>query len=478
MERILPIRRQAVDDQAAAVQAAEDVLAAAADDRQNGRGGRRDLDRCQRRVVAAAAGVHPHRVRLQSQHRRIRLGRGRPHHQSASPHRHADRSRATGRHAGRPDGTIRGRYSRPGPPSRLPARRATVAESADLGPAAAKRRADPCSAARQLEERRSRRLLRRGKAPERERADLAPPREPFGGDAEQPAESRRWCRSSRPVRSAVPERPTSRRWRPPAASLYPALVDAAPAVQAKQLTIALNWDRSLPEGTGKPLSLADCLLGATGGDRRATIEAYWLMRQRAAEYQAILQESEMLEALMPVVLERRLQPAGATDMLRLRSAQTAAQAAARQTLAALVEAQYALAVRLGTTAEAAWPLASTVPHSGRYLLRLDAQPRGLAESWPVRRLAATIPGLSENVQQQAAAVVEADAARVAAAEKYRAGRSSFDQVIGGRRPADAANPGVSGHPDRLQPGDCRVRVDGPPAATPADKLVAALVVKP
>ena len=25
-------------------------------------------------------------------------------------------------------------------------------------------------------------------------------------------------------------------------------------VQAKQLTIALNWDRSLPEGAGKPLA--------------------------------------------------------------------------------------------------------------------------------------------------------------------------------------------------------------------------------
>ena len=51
----------------------------------------------------------------------------------------------------------------------------------------------------------------------------------------------------------------------------------------------------------------------------------------------------------------------------------------------------------------------------------------MVESWPIRRLAATIPALGESVQQHAAAVVEADAARVAAAEKYRVGRS-LDRV--------------------------------------------------
>ena len=55
----------------------------------------------------------------------------------------------------------------------------------------------------------------------------------------------------------------------------------------------------------------------------------------------------------------------------------------------------------------------------------------MAESWPVRRLAATIPGLGESVQQHAAAVVEADAARVAAAEKYRTGEAPIDQAIEG-----------------------------------------------
>ena len=55
----------------------------------------------------------------------------------------------------------------------------------------------------------------------------------------------------------------------------------------------------------------------------------------------------------------------------------------------------------------------------------------MAESGPIRRLAATIPALRESVQQQATAVVEADAARVAAAEKYRAGSGSIEAAIEG-----------------------------------------------
>ena len=128
------------------------------------------------------------------------------------------------------------------------------------------------------------------------------------------------------------------------------------------------------------------------------------------------------------MLERRNEPSGAADMLRLQAAQTGRRRrCCDEAHVALVEAQYALALRIGAVADAAWPLASTVPHSGSYLLKLDAQPRNLAESWPVRRLAATMPGLGESVQQRAAAVVDADAARVAAAERYAAGGATIER---------------------------------------------------
>ena len=67
-------------------------------------------------------------------------------------------------------------------------------------------------------------------------------------------------------------------------------------------------------------------------------------------------------------------------MLRLHAAQTAAKAAVGEAQVALVEAQYALALRIGALADAAWPRASTAPHSGSYLLN-STPSRG---AWPSR----------------------------------------------------------------------------------------------
>jgi hypothetical protein len=260
--------------------------------------------------------------------------------------------------------------------------------------------------------------------------------------------------------------------------LYPALVAAQPGARAKQLSLALHWDRSLPDGVGKPINLADCLMRDGSTNRRATIEAYWLVRQRAAEYQVLVGQSELLESLGATVLERRNDPSGATDMLRLRCAQLAAQAAVREAHVALVEAQYALALRIGAVADADWPLATTAPHSGGYLLKLDAQPRGLAESWPVRCLAATMPGLGEGVRQRAAAVVDADAARVAAAERYAAGAATIDQVLDGIAGQTEQTSAFLESLTAYNRAIAEYATTILPPGTSAAKLAAALVTKP
>lgn len=211
--------------------------------------------------------------------------------------------------------------------------------------------------------------------------------------------------------------------------LYPGLVDASTAVQAKQLTAALHWDRSLPPAFGSPMTLSECLLRDAGNNRRETIEAYWQLRERAAEYQLLASQVEFYESLQPIALNRRNEDGGATEMLRLHAAQLAAQAGIRKSQAALIESQYALAMRIGALNDAQWPLASTIPHSGGYLMKLDARPRSLTEAWPVRRLAATLPGLSENVRQHAAAVVDADMARATAIANYEKGRGTLEEVL-------------------------------------------------
>jgi hypothetical protein len=262
------------------------------------------------------------------------------------------------------------------------------------------------------------------------------------------------------------------------APLYSALANVSPVSRAKQLTVALHWDRSLPKNIGKPMNLAECLVRDPGTDRRATIEAFWRVRQHAAEYQAYAQQAELLDAMTPVALDRRNDAVGAIDMLRLHWAQRATQALMFEAHAALVEAQYALAVRIGATRDPQWPLASTAPHAGTYLLKLESQPQAVAESWPVRRLSTTIPALSQGVQQRATAVVEADSARVAITDRYRSGGATIDQAI--KSVLTQTNETIATLETLTDYNNAVADyvLTVVPATTPVDRIVSALVVKP
>jgi hypothetical protein len=261
-------------------------------------------------------------------------------------------------------------------------------------------------------------------------------------------------------------------------ALYPALVEATPAVRAKQLTLALHWDRSLPENAVKPMTLAQCLARESGSNRRETLAVFWIARQRAAEYQAIVQEADFLENLASEALERRGNPAGAAEMLYLRAARLSAKAARDEAQAALVESQFELAIRTQSTAETVWPLASTPPHTGSYDLNLTAQPRQVVRSRPMVRLAATIPALSACIQQRATAVVEADGARSAAVEAYSTGATPLGPVLWAiarqTRESFAFLQTLTDYNRSM--ADFALTVL--PADIPADKLAAALVVQP
>jgi hypothetical protein len=261
-------------------------------------------------------------------------------------------------------------------------------------------------------------------------------------------------------------------------ALYPALVEAAPAVRAKQLALALHWDHSLPENSAKPMSLAECLAREGGGNRRETLAVFWTTRQRAAEYQAIAQEADFLESLSSDALERHNEPAGAVEMLYLRAARLSAKAALNEAQAALIESQFELALRTQSTAEKIWPLASTPPHSGSYELNLSVQPRQLVQSQPMLRLTTFIPTLGVSVQEHAAAVIEADAARSAAVETYLSGAKPLGSVLQAitlqTHQTFAFLQTLTDYNRSI--ADFALAVL--PADMPADKLAAALVVQP
>ena len=483
IDRILPIRRRAIDEQAAAVQAAEDVLVAASDQPPTGRGDAAGVMACSEELLREQRAF----LRIVCDYNRniaeyafVVTGPATSPQalvamligtiQQAAPAAAVQAAGANEPIADPMRQAVRNGW-KTSEPTLAPPRDAVKKNEPTLAPPR-----DSLQAAGKNE------------------PTLAPPRKESG--TQQPAnlEDKPALPNDR-ASPALPQLRTANKPVVPASAssvtsevgveaaaaavspLYPALLDAAPAARAKELTAALHWDRSLPQGIGQPMNLLDCLMRDTGTDRRATINAYWRVRQRAAEYQVLAQQVELLGAFDPLALERRKAPAGAVEMLRLRRAQLAAEASLREAHVALIEAQYALAVRLGATGEAAWPLASTVPHAGKYLLMVEAQPPAVAQSWPVRRLTATIPRLGESVQQHAASVVESDAARVAAAEKYRDG-APLDPAIEGIALQTKLTLALLETLTEYNRAIAEYALTVLPSAVAADRLVSALVVKP
>ena len=117
-------------------------------------------------------------------------------------------------------------------------------------------------------------------------------------------------------------------------------------------------------------------------------------------------------------------------------ARLAAKAALDEARVALIESQFNLASRMDRVSDDIKKKKVEKRRKsrngtavGNVSAKADAQPHKVADSWPVRRLAAVIPSLLASLEQQATAVVEADAARAIATADYEAGSLSIDRVL-------------------------------------------------
>jgi hypothetical protein len=197
----------------------------------------------------------------------------------------------------------------------------------------------------------------------------------------------------------------------PAGDVASALASPDPAIRAKHLTLFFHTVSPTP-GQAQGIKLTDCLRALVAGDRRGTIDAYWLAAQRAAQCQALAQQVQWLRELEQVAGERGTQPGGALGMLRLRAARLAAEADLWDAQADLLEAEFELTRRVGRPLDSAWLLPSTPPHAGRMELpSLQELSPQVAQSAAIRRLSAAIPAFSARLGQQANAIQEIDGAR-------------------------------------------------------------------
>ncbi len=310
---------------------------------------------------------------------------------------------------------------------------------------------------------------------------LAEPRKPAAKDAADAAETSAEDRpaaadtAQQPAADEPPLEPIEETWTSkrqttalPTARLYEALVNVSPAARAKQLATALYWSQSLPGSAGEPIELRECLRDVPESSRRAVVEAYWVAARRAAEYQVLAAERDLVDGLAGTAA----QPGAAA----LDAARQDVRARLLEAEAALVESQFELARRAGRTQDAKGLLPTTTPHAGPYALKLEAQPREVADSWPIKRLAATIPGLAENLNTRASTVVELDGLRAQTGADYQAGRASLTDVLDAiQRQSDETIAAIGVLTDYNQAiAEYVARVI--PAGTTNDRLVGSLVV--
>jgi hypothetical protein len=194
--------------------------------------------------------------------------------------------------------------------------------------------------------------------------------------------------------------------------LYSALRDLSPLKRAQELSATLHWHRQATEAEGTETTLLDALIASAGFDRRTVIQAYWRGCEQVAASQVITQEVDLLKTLESVAIKLHTQPGGAEAMLGLRTARLAAQAAAEESLAGVLDAQFSLAQLMRRPLGGAWPWPTTPPHAGGYRLKLQSQNSAVMQTSAVRQVAQSLPLRQEALQCHADAVVAADANRV------------------------------------------------------------------
>jgi hypothetical protein len=217
---------------------------------------------------------------------------------------------------------------------------------------------------------------------------------------------------------------------PPAdPGLYSALAGAEPAKRAQELANLLNWNRQLSTDAAVPLSLEECLAAAPASARQMAIATYWRARRAMADFQAVVQEIDQLDGAAAAVLKFRDRPRSAESMLYVRYARLDLEAAKTEAQLSLLAEQFTLTQLVHRPLEQPWVLPSTAPHGGGYRLKADAQPHAVADSFAFKRSTVVVPALHATLQEQAETVVLADADRVLVTSAVQSGSTDVQQLL-------------------------------------------------
>lgn len=206
---------------------------------------------------------------------------------------------------------------------------------------------------------------------------------------------------------------------------YQGILETTPADRLEKLISLLHWDRQLMEVAGAPLTLPDALTRAGSEKWRPLIAAYWTTREAVASYQVLVERAEQLSLLTSLALQARVQPGGPAAMLRLQAARQAALADQRDAQAELIERQYELGRLTSGSGESLFPVPGTSPLARKHSMGASGDAPASMGSSEKRRSGELYGALL----RQAEVVVLADAARAAVMSGPESGARELDRAI-------------------------------------------------
>jgi hypothetical protein len=223
-----------------------------------------------------------------------------------------------------------------------------------------------------------------------------------------------------------PPRPRNR-VRPVAS--FAELQKLVPPQQQRQLAALLHWDQLPPEPDRTAIGIEAFLKTVPVTNRGAALAIYWHAREQAAWVQVLAQQSDRIEELAPQLIALREQPEAPVAMLRLEVARLAAKADLLDAQGGLFVSQAELMRWSPPGASKTWWWPETEPVAGGYPTEFTNVQQWERSSRLHRRLALRLPALEESLTKHAAAVIDADAARAIRAQAFAADPLTLDGLL-------------------------------------------------
>jgi hypothetical protein len=212
-------------------------------------------------------------------------------------------------------------------------------------------------------------------------------------------------------------------------ALWRGLIGLDDPLRTQRLATYLHSEETLPRDAGRMVTLGECLNMCQPQARRDAIHAYWYAKEAIAVHQVLLDEANALEGLFQPASRMAMDAGGQSAGVQLQAMRRSVQAAILDAKISMIEAQAELTEICTGRITDELLLPNSIPHGGRYQLRLDEQPRQLIEAKGLEQLGSLVKVLQAQMVDHASTVVFADTARASALGRLGGGPPALNATM-------------------------------------------------